>query len=190
MLALLAAPPVCDFGFVDSKPMIIGGIKTGSLAGCTVDVNHMTALPTDEMVMVVIDAIFIQRGRTHGLNSTQHAFVDQGVQRVVHGLSRDGAECCNGEIADLICGGVGLAADRLQNCQSLRSDTEAVLAQLVDRGDMHEIRTISDFGLIPNYCGGAGGNRTPVHQPVSARDTTVPAVVLTQHRRRVDYLVT
>ena len=161
MLALLAAPPVCDFGFVDSKPVIIGGIKTGSLAGCTVDVNHMTALPTDEMVMVVIDAIFIQRGRTHGLNSTQHAFVDQGVQRVVHRLSRDGAECCNGEIADLICGGVGLAADRLQNCQSLRSDTETVLAQLVDRGDMHEIRTISDFGLIPNYCWWSWGESNP-----------------------------
>ena len=31
------------------------------------------------------------------------------------------------------------------------------------------------------------GNRTPVHQPLSDRDTTIPAVVLTQHRRRVDY---
>ena len=38
--------------------------------------------------------------------------------------------------------------------------------------------------------GGAGGNRTPVHQPLSARDTTIPTVVLSQHRRRVDYLVT
>ena len=36
---------------------------------------------------------------------------------------------------------------------------------------------------------GAGWNRTPVHQPVIARDTTIPAVVLTQHRRRVDCLL-
>jgi hypothetical protein len=36
-------------------------------------------------------------------------------------------------------------------------------------------------------CSGAGGNRTPVHQPLSDRDTTIPAVVLTQHHRRVDY---
>ena len=51
-------------------------------------------------------------------------------------------------------------------------------------------------GLLRKRCNsresrsGAGGNRTPVHQPLSARDTTIPAVVLSQHRRRVDHLVT
>ena len=38
--------------------------------------------------------------------------------------------------------------------------------------------------------GGAGGNRTPVHQALFTSATTIPVVVLTQHRRRVDYLVT
>ena len=37
--------------------------------------------------------------------------------------------------------------------------------------------------------GGAGGNRTPVHQARRASDTTIPALVLTQHRRRVDHPV-
>ena len=32
---------------------------------------------------------------------------------------------------------------------------------------------------------GAGGNRTPVHQPLNARDTTIPNIVATQQHRRV-----
>ena len=38
--------------------------------------------------------------------------------------------------------------------------------------------------------GGAGGNRTPVHQTLFASDTTIPVVMLTQHHRRVDCLLT
>jgi len=34
--------------------------------------------------------------------------------------------------------------------------------------------------------GGAGGNRTPVHQALFASDTTIPVVELTQLHRRVD----
>ena len=37
--------------------------------------------------------------------------------------------------------------------------------------------------------GGAGGNRTPVHQALFTSDTTIPVAVLTQHHRRVDYLI-
>jgi hypothetical protein len=36
---------------------------------------------------------------------------------------------------------------------------------------------------------GAGGNRTPVHQPLNARDTTIPDTVATQQHRRVDWLM-
>lgn len=151
MLASLATSPVCDFGFVDFKSVVVGSIETWSHTDRAVNVNHMTAIPADEMVMIVIHAVFIKRWRAHWLNSTQHAFFYQCVQRVVDRLSRDGAKGRNGEIADLICSGVGLAGDCLQNRQSLRGDTEAVLAQLVDRGGMHDIRTVSDFGLIPNY---------------------------------------
>ena len=38
--------------------------------------------------------------------------------------------------------------------------------------------------------GGAGGNRTPVHQALRASDTTIPVLALTQHHRRVGYPVT
>ena len=31
--------------------------------------------------------------------------------------------------------------------------------------------------------GGAGGNRTPVHQTLFASDTTIPVVMLTQHHQ-------
>jgi hypothetical protein len=37
--------------------------------------------------------------------------------------------------------------------------------------------------------GGAGGNRTPVHQALFTSDTTIPVLVLTQHHRRVGYLL-
>ncbi len=36
---------------------------------------------------------------------------------------------------------------------------------------------------------GAGGNRTPVHQPLNARDTTIPDTVATQQHRQVDWLM-
>ncbi len=41
------------------------------------------------------------------------------------------------------------------------------------------------FALV-NVNGGAGGNRTPVHQALFASDTTIPVVELTQPHRRVD----
>ena len=61
------------------------------------------------------------------------------------------------------------------------------MAMAVARTPGRPVRTKRNGSKV---LGGAGGNRTPVHQPLSARDTTIPAVVLSQHRRRVDYLVT
>ena len=47
--------------------------------------------------------------------------------------------------------------------------------------------SVVDTHRIEN--GGAGGNRTPVHQALFTSDTTIPVLVLTQHHRRVGYLI-
>ena len=53
----------------------------------------------------------------------------------------------------------------------------------------NKLRRPCRTGPLPGHGkrGGAGGNRTPVHQALNDRDTTIPALVLTQHCRRVDY---
>ena len=51
------------------------------------------------------------------------------------------------------------------------------------------MRLVIEYPLLENSTSGAGGNRTPVHQPLNARDTTIPDTVATQQHRRVDWLM-
>jgi hypothetical protein len=54
-------------------------------------------------------------------------------------------------------------------------------------------QSLRPFGAFPlvdgSFCG-AGGNRTPVHQVMNDPDTTIPALSLTQRRRRVGSTIT
>jgi len=59
--ALRAATPVDDFGLVDLISLVVGGRKTGRGADRAVDIDHSSARPADQMVVVVTDAIFESR---------------------------------------------------------------------------------------------------------------------------------
>jgi hypothetical protein len=50
-------PPVGDLGLVDLVAHVVGGRKTGGIADGAVDVDQKTADSTDQMMMVVADAI-------------------------------------------------------------------------------------------------------------------------------------
>jgi hypothetical protein len=55
--AIRTAPPVDDLGLVDLVAPVVGRCQAGSGPDRAVDVDHTTADPANEMVVVVADPI-------------------------------------------------------------------------------------------------------------------------------------
>jgi len=61
-LAVGAAPPVGDFGFVDLVALVVARSETRGVADGAVHVDHAAADSTDQVMVVVADSI-LEAGR-------------------------------------------------------------------------------------------------------------------------------
>ena len=61
VLTLGAESPVGHFGLVDNEAIIVGGRQARGLPNGTVHVGDVTAVATDDVVMIVTDPIFVER---------------------------------------------------------------------------------------------------------------------------------
>jgi len=59
-------------------------------------------------MMVVSDAILVSRGRVGGLDAPDKALLNEQPERVVHGLSRDGADLNANILSDVVGRAVGM----------------------------------------------------------------------------------
>ena len=84
-----AGTPVDDLGLVDEKPVIIDGFQARPRPHRTVDVDRAPAGATDEVVVVVVDPIFVAGRRPRRPGSAHHALFDQRPQGVIHRLPRN-----------------------------------------------------------------------------------------------------
>ena len=89
------------------------------------------------MVVVVADPILEARRRSGGLDAPEQAFGDQDAEGVVHRLERDGTDFGPDGVGHGVGGDVGLAGNRAQDCQSLRSHLNAALPKEVSRVGGH-----------------------------------------------------
>ncbi len=89
LLALRTPPPKGNLRFVDLVTNVVARLKTRSGADRAVDVDYLAAESTDQVMVVVVYAVLVSRGRSDRLNAPYETFFNQDVEGVVDGLSRD-----------------------------------------------------------------------------------------------------
>lgn len=124
-----ATTPIGHLGLVDLEAIDIRCFETRSIAHCAIDVDDVTALATDEVVMVVAHAVLVESWRANWLNSTDQTLVDQEAEGVVHRLARDCSDVGLRCLGDVFRCAVGLVGHRSENGEPLRGDVESVAFQ-------------------------------------------------------------
>ena len=84
--AIRTAPPIGDLGFIDLVAVVVGRRETRRVSSRAVYIHHTTADATDQMVVIVTDAIFEPSRRPCGLNAPDQSAGNQRTERVIHGL--------------------------------------------------------------------------------------------------------
>jgi len=136
-LTLRAESPVRDVGLVDVIAVIVGRRETRRRAHRTVDVDDASALSTDEVMMIVIDAVFVASGRSDGLNATKKTVVDQHSESVVDRLTRNATNIGLGNVGDFVGCHVRSARDSSHHGQTLGSYLNPVLSELINGRNSH-----------------------------------------------------
>ena len=131
--AIRTAPPVGDLGLVDFVTLVVSRRETRGGADRAVDIDHTTADPADQMVVVVADPVLEASRRSGGLNAPDQALGDQDAEGVVHRLERDGTDLGPDSLSHGVGRDVGLARHRLQDRQSLGRDLDAVAPKQLSR---------------------------------------------------------
>src|ERR1035437_7937819 len=91
-LTLRTSTPVRDVGFVDLVAVVVGRGEARRSTDGAVDVDETSAYATYEVMVVVVDAIFVAGWWPDGLNSPDEALVGEDAEGVVDGLARDRAD--------------------------------------------------------------------------------------------------
>jgi hypothetical protein len=102
-----ADSPVRDVGFINVIAVIVGRRETGCGANCAIDVDDAGALSTDEVVVIVVHAVFVAGRGTNGLDATQEVVVNENGESVVDRLTRDAADVGLGDVSYFVGGHVG-----------------------------------------------------------------------------------
>jgi hypothetical protein len=172
VLAGGAVTPVDNLGFVDDEPVVLGGLQAWPMPYRAIYVCRAATGPANDVVVIVIDPVFVPGRRTRRLDTPDEAIVGQNAQGVVHRLTRHSSDISPNDLFDLVRGAVRPGGHRPQNGQTLSRYLNAVLAKEVgrDRGYFpeHKLDSYSDSGLcqvspvyrwsepLPPHTGGVG----------------------------------
>jgi hypothetical protein len=86
-LTLRASTPVGDLGFIDFVALVVRRFKAGSCADRAVHVDDACTITTDQMMMIVVDSIFIASCGSFWLDSAKKTVSHQYRECVVDGLA-------------------------------------------------------------------------------------------------------
>jgi hypothetical protein len=129
MTASRTTTPIGNFGLVDLEAIQIRCFETRSISHCAIDIDDVAAFATDEVVVIVSDAVLVQRGRADRLNAANETFVDEQAERVVDRLTRDRSDVGLGGLRDVFRGAMRTVSDGTKNGETLRGDVESVALQ-------------------------------------------------------------
>jgi hypothetical protein len=131
--AIRTAPPVRDLGLIDLVALVVSYLKTRCRADRAVDVHHPAAQSTDQMVVVVANAILEASGCPGGLNAPEESFGDQDGESVVHRLERDRTDLTPHNPGHLVGRTVRPPRHRAKDRQSLGRDLNPALTKEISR---------------------------------------------------------
>lgn len=139
-LALGTTAPVGDLGLVDFVAHIVGCGEARGGADRAVDVDQAAANATNQVMVVVVDSIFVAGRRTDRLNAPDEPVVDEHAEGVVDGLARDGSDVDAGDLGHAVGGDVGTSRHRAQDGQALSCHVDTALTKEVSRTEGHDSR--------------------------------------------------
>ena len=87
--ALRAGPPVHHLRLINLISRIVHNIQTRRLPGCTIDIDHLSAASTDQVMVIITYPILIPRRRSRRLNPPNQTMLRQSPQSIVNCLTRN-----------------------------------------------------------------------------------------------------
>jgi secreted PhoX family phosphatase len=105
-LTLWASTPVGDLGFIDFVALVVRRLKAWSRADRAVHVYDASTVTTDQMMMIVVDSIFIASCGSFWLDTAKETVGHQNRERVVDGLARNSSDIQLGDVENFISGHV------------------------------------------------------------------------------------
>jgi hypothetical protein len=130
-LAFRARSPVDDLGFVHDEAKVILRSQAGPAPNGAVDVDGPTAPAAHEVVVVVVDSVFVASGRAGRLDPADQASIGEGGEAVVDRLAGDDSDPSPNPCLYVLCSCMRRLGDRRQHGQPLRRHVETVVAQLL-----------------------------------------------------------
>ena len=128
-MALRTVPPENDFGFIDLKSRSISGRQARGFTHRTIHIDGLATVPADQMVVIVSNAIFIERRRARGLNSPDQSPLRQQTQSVIYRLSRYRTNLTAHMVHDLVRGGMRTRGTRTKQSQALSRHLQSMIAK-------------------------------------------------------------
>jgi len=151
-LAVGAEAPKNNFGFVNHKAVVGDGFQARRLPGRAVNVYRGVALPADEVMVVVADAVLVEGRTTRGFDSADESGGDERVEVVVHGLAGKGSEPVPGGHRDEL-GGLVLpfVANDVEHGQPRGGDPQPRRLQTRFNVSVHSQRVPGFSGHSPGF---------------------------------------
>jgi hypothetical protein len=150
LLAGGAITPVHNLGFVNDEALVLGGLQAWPMPYRAIYVYRTTTGPANEVVMIVIDPVFVPGRRTGRLDAPDEAIFGQDAQSVVHGLTRYCSDISAYHVFDLVRRAMRSGGHRPQDGQTLSRYLNTALAKEVGRDRYcpeHNLDSCSDSGL-------------------------------------------
>ena len=114
-----AAAPIDDLGLVDLEASVISRGQARHVANCAIHVDHPPAGTTDQVVVVVADAILVARRRPRRLDPAEQPTFRERGEHVIDRLAGDRPELRPHDGTDLIGGAVRVLRHGAQHGDAL-----------------------------------------------------------------------
>jgi hypothetical protein len=96
VLAPRADAPESDFDLVEDEAMVLGRLEAWGGADGAVDIFDRPASAADQVVVVVADPRFIERGGIRGFDAPYQSHFQQGMKIIINGLPGKAAQAFTG----------------------------------------------------------------------------------------------
>ena len=133
-----AFSPIHNLGLIDLVARVVRRGQAGRIPHRAVHIDHLPAITANEMMMIVVNPVFVSRGRPGGLDAPDETLVHQDAEGIVYRLARNHANLDSYDLGDFIRCPVWVNRHRTHNGQALGRSLDTVFTKkrgwIVDHG--------------------------------------------------------